>query len=532
MEQQGVDGNNNVVNLVVVPAAQPELRESQRFEGRRSPMWKEYIKIPAEESPDKKERAMCKHCMKATFVSDTHYGTSNMRKHLRKCMPGIKTETENHIYDQQVYRELVAKAIIKHGYGFSWVEHEGNREIHEYLNNQVKSVCRNTAKSDCLKLHKKLKAQLKDTLHKNSGRISLTADMWTSCQTEGYLCLTAHYVDANWKLNSRVLNFCHIDTPHTGKVMYNAVLSKVQDWGIDDKIFTITLDNASSNDKMQDYLKATLNGRGALVGDGNFFHVRCAAHVLNLIVKDGLKVIEHIVVKIRDCVKYIKWSEARKNIFRSCVSLARLKEVKALWLDVPTRWNSTYMMLDRAILYRKALTEMSELHSCPSPEEWDMLEQIRDVLEPFNEITELFSGSDYPTSNLYFGNVWKILMLLNELNNSDDELLKAMSIEMKQKFDKYWFNEDEDNYSMLFVFAVILDPRCKLPVLKYCYESLYGNVVATLRIADIKLKLEKLYEDYDTSMSSSTNANTTIPNTTSNNKRKFDYFAVSFCPFN
>uniref|UniRef100_A0A803LQ19 Uncharacterized protein n=1 Tax=Chenopodium quinoa TaxID=63459 RepID=A0A803LQ19_CHEQI len=95
-------------------------------------------------------------------------------------------------------------------------------------------------------MHKTLKAQLRETLSKVSSRISLTCDMWTSCQTEGYLCLTAHYVDNNWKLISTVLNFSHIDSPHTRKTMYAAVLSMLQDWGTDDKIFCFTLDNASN----------------------------------------------------------------------------------------------------------------------------------------------------------------------------------------------------------------------------------------------------------------------------------------------
>ncbi|KAL4361569.1 hypothetical protein GQ457_04G009360 [Hibiscus cannabinus] len=37
---------------------------------------------------------------------------------------------------------------------------------------------------------------------------------------------------------------------------------------------------------------------------------------------------------------------------------AKVEETKVLWFDVPTRWNSTYMMLDRAILYREAFTQM------------------------------------------------------------------------------------------------------------------------------------------------------------------------------
>uniref|UniRef100_A0A803L5W7 Uncharacterized protein n=1 Tax=Chenopodium quinoa TaxID=63459 RepID=A0A803L5W7_CHEQI len=189
-------------------------------------------------------------------------------------------------------------------------------------------------------MHKTLKAQLKETLNKVSSRISLTCDMWTSCQTEEYLCLTTHYVNDNWKLISTVLNFSHIDSPHTGNTMYAVVLSMLQDWGIDDKIFCFTLDNASSNDRMQDYLKETL--------------------------------------------------------------------------------------------------------------------LARDVL------------------------------LYNELEHDDDDILRTMTIEMKSKFDKYWFNSEQDDYGTLFAFAMILDPRCKLSVLKFCYENIFGDVEATLREYDDK----------------------------------------------
>ncbi|KAL4351826.1 hypothetical protein GQ457_06G005140 [Hibiscus cannabinus] len=539
--------SNTDASEVQVDTNVDDAPESQHFSKRRSKVWIHFLSLNSTETKDGKERALCKYCKTSSFISNSSYGTSNMQKHLEKCKhysaykksSGVDgEEVEDNVYDQKVYRELVATAIIKHGYAFSWVEHEGNRRIHAYLNNQVRTICRNTAKADCLKLHKSLKNKLKETLHNVSGRISLTCDMWTSCQTEGYLCLTAHYIDANWKLSSRVLNFCHIDSPHTGSTMYTVLLDLLQDWGIDYKIFSITLDNASSNDKMQDYLKDTFNARGALLCGGAYFHVRCAAHVLNLIVKDGLKVIEHIVVKIRDCVKYIKWLESRKNAFRQSVKLAKIQETKALWLDVPTRWNSTYMMLDRAILYREAFKQMAVVDSsfrhCPNTEEWEMLEKIRDILEPFYDITMMFSGSDYPTANLYFGNVWRILMLLRELTKSNEAVLKKAAIEMKKKFDKYWFNSSgEDDYSMLFAFAVILDPRYKLSFLKYCYESIFEDEIeATLKISDVRFKLGMLFKEYapetrvpyETSLTSGSNSNT-MSTSSSDHKRKFDIFA-------
>ena len=53
-------------------------------------------------------------------------------------------------------------------------------------------------------------------------------------------------------------------------------------------MFTITVDNATSNDNMQGFIKRQLHRN--LVCDGEFMHVRCAAYFLNLIVQDGLSV--------------------------------------------------------------------------------------------------------------------------------------------------------------------------------------------------------------------------------------------------
>ena len=95
----------------------------------------------------------------------------------------------------------------------------------------MKTINRNTAKADCLKLHAQLKKQLKATLLALPGLISLTSDMWTSCQTKGYLCLTAHYVDSDWKLNSIIFNFRHLEPPHTRSILCHVVYDLLEEWG-------------------------------------------------------------------------------------------------------------------------------------------------------------------------------------------------------------------------------------------------------------------------------------------------------------
>ncbi|KAK9689759.1 hypothetical protein RND81_09G078800 [Saponaria officinalis] len=520
-----METNDNTI--AAVSASLPSSKRGRK----RSPVWDEFIVIDASDSTDGKERAICCHCKDAKFIANSHYGTKNLINHLTKCTAYkvfLATKGKGQIFDQNVYRDLVARAIIRHGYAFSWVEHDANRQVHTYLNCQVRTITRNTAKADCLKLHKSLMVELLHTLKNVSGRICLTSDMWTSCQTKGYLCLTAHYVDDNWKLVSKVLNFCHIETPHTGYEMYSVISDLLKKWGIESKIFSITLDNASSNDKMQDYLKESLNGRGLLLSEGRFLHVRCAAHVLNLIVQDGLATIQQSVRKIRLNMKYIKWSESRKKCFKACVNLAAISETKALWLDVPTRWNSTFEMLDRALIYRAAFKELKQKDSLyihlPDSKEWEKIEKVRDVLEPFSDITKLFSGSEYPTSNLYFENVWRIAMLLKDLVKDGDKDIREMGHLMQEKFDKYWLHSSGDDYNTLFAFAMILDPRFKKQSLKYCYEKIYEDEwKASLEVNDVVFKLRKLLEEYspkDASIASTSN-NTNTNAKSINRKRKY-----------
>ena len=77
-----------------------------------------------------------------------------------------------------------------------------------------------------------------------------------------------------------------------------------------------------------------------------------------------------------------------------------------LRLDVPTRWNSTYLMLESALKYQKAFASFKAkdlgYKYFPSIEEWKRVEKICQFLLPFYDTTNLFSGTSYSTSNLYF----------------------------------------------------------------------------------------------------------------------------------
>jgi len=211
-----------------------------------------------------------------------------------------------------------------------------------------------------------------------------------------------------------------------------------------------------------------------------------------------------------------------------------IKETKALWLDVPTRWNSTCFMLDKALIYWRAFKELylsdPSYMNFPTDDEWERVARIHELLRPFCDITYMFSSSEYPMANLYFEHVWKIDMFLKEQSKSRDQVIRDMVQQMKAKFDKYW-----SEYTLLFAFATIHDPRCKKVFLKFCYKKLYGDEErATFKLSQVIAKLETLLHEYTKCISSPTKVASTPSSSTSirsletpPRKRKFNYLDVS-----
>ena len=63
--------------------------------------------------------------------------------------------------------------------------------------------------------------------------------------------------------------------------------------------------------------------------------------------------------KIRGSIKYVKTSEAGKIYFQGCVQqVSGIDTMIGLHLDVSTRWNFTYTILESAIKYRRAFASL------------------------------------------------------------------------------------------------------------------------------------------------------------------------------
>ena len=104
-----------------------------------------------------------------------------------------------------------------------------------------------------------------------------------------------------------------------------------------------------------------MNNLGTCIQEGKFLHLRCIAHILNLIVSDGLKEMNESVARVRGAVRYVRQSPARLAKFKECALVEKIQSKSSLCLDVSTRWNSTYLMLDAAQKFEKAFEAFDDV---------------------------------------------------------------------------------------------------------------------------------------------------------------------------
>ena len=114
---------------------------------------------------------------------------------------------------------------------------------------------------------------------------------------------------------------------HTGENIAERVACVVEEFGLIDKVFSVTLDNASSNAKAMETLTPMF--AGYLGSDPTPEHVDpskrkyslvhqcCACHIINLIVKSGLKRFKPYTEDFRTAINFLNSSNQRIAMFKN-----------------------------------------------------------------------------------------------------------------------------------------------------------------------------------------------------------------------
>lgn len=145
-------------------------------------------------------------------------------------------------------------------------------------------------------------------LNDNSISVSLTTDMWTARNRQGFLGVTCSFLDKNFILHEIILTVEYIRYPHTAENISDTLFVILDEWGLREKVYMITTDNGSN-------MKKAIKDMGLI--SSNIRWQPCIAHTLQLVVGKGLNLVKLLVLRAKRLIDFFlrpKQSERLEEI--------------------------------------------------------------------------------------------------------------------------------------------------------------------------------------------------------------------------
>ncbi|XP_077120980.1 zinc finger BED domain-containing protein 4 [Ranitomeya variabilis] len=353
---------------------------------------------------------------------------------------------------------LVAEMIALDLQPYSFVDNVGFNRLLEYLQPQYSlpspSYFSRMAIPDMYENVKHIiVSHLKEA---ESGMIHFTAGIWMSSQTREYLTLTAHWVtfDSSFKPHSEdyhcsaLLHVSQIDCDYNGLSVQKHLEYLWESWitsyGLQMGI-TVT-DNHS--------IGKTLN-------ESDHSSVECFGHTVDLIVNEAIKS-QRMVQNLLSIARKIC-----ERVHRSTKAKEKLAELQKeyglpqhqLIQDVPSKWNTSFHMLERLIEQKRAIDELSiecnfrELISC---DQWEVIQSVCHALKPFEAASKEMS--------MHTATLSQVIPMIHILNRKVEMLFEeTMGIDtmLKSLKEAMVCRLSSTLHDPRYIFATLLDPRYK-----------------------------------------------------------------------
>ncbi len=288
------------------------------------------------------------------------------------------------------------------------------------------------------------------------GIIHFTTSVWVSSQTQEYLILTAHWVT----FESQVLP--------QGQDFHCSALLGVSSIDCDYNVLNIQ--------KQLEYLWDTWIGSsglkigftvtdnqtiGSILESSDHTTMQCFVHSIDLIVNEAIKsqrMVQNLLSIARKICERAHRSAKAKEKLAELQKTYQLPE-NQLVQDIPSKWKTSYFMLERLVEQKKAIDEMSiecnfrELISC---DQWEVMQSVCNALKPFEVACREMSNR---TATL--GQVIPLIHILNrkidmlfDETMGIDNMLKSLKEAMVTKM-------SPTLHDPRYIWATMLDPRYK-----------------------------------------------------------------------
>ncbi|KAI7789392.1 putative zinc finger BED domain-containing protein 1-like [Triplophysa rosa] len=319
---------------------------------------------------------------------------------------------------------------------FSVVENDGFRNLLRVLEPRQNVLPQ---------LYNGVKAKVVENLN-NAKFLTLTTDGWTSHATQSFMTITAHYITDNWVIANPVLQTRAIYESHTNDHLSAILQVAVAEWKIarENATIPVTTDN---NKNIVNAVEAT----------GFSPNIWCFAHTVNLASQKGMVInqMSRLLGRVREIVTFFhRSSTTAAALLKDKQELLQLPPHKIIQ-DVPTRWNSSYDMLERYLEQQAAVfSALTDRNVKRNIKDIDIVQ----VLKPLKNVTSLLSTEKMPTVSMIMPLKHTILEFM-KVSDTDKTIVKDVKSAIVSDFTNRY--PDSDTILRQFLMSTALEPHFK-----------------------------------------------------------------------
>ncbi|XP_036376341.1 zinc finger BED domain-containing protein 4 [Megalops cyprinoides] len=480
------------------------------FSKKTSKLWNHFSICTADPT-----KVVCLHCSRTISrgKKTTNLGTSCLFRHMQRfhghvlennsSISGVVSsadiQVKQELMDTSSYEEnrerfdeyhpvakkitkLVAEMLALDLQPSTLVENVGLNRLLEYLQPQYSLPSSSYFTSTAIpEMYERVKEVVVTHLKEAEGGIvHFTTSVWVSSQTREYLTLTAHWVTYESCVRPQ------------GQDFHCSALLSISPIDCDYNILNIQ--------KQLEYLWDTwINSSGLKIGftvtdnesiantveDNDHAAVQCFGHTIDLIVSEAIKsqrMVQNLLSIARKICERVHRSAKAKEKLVELQKAYHLPE-NQLVQDVPSKWKTSFYMLERLVEQKKAIDEMSiecnfrELISC---DQWEVMQSVCNALKPFEVACREMSNR---TATL-----GQVIPLIHILNRKIDMLFdETMGIDnmLKSLKEAMVSRMSSTLHDSRYTWATMLDPRYKTSLFtveeaEQCKQDLIRELEASL----------------------------------------------------
>lgn len=470
------------------PACEKKPQTLPVFSKKTSKLWNHFSISPADPT-----KVVCLHCSRTISrgKKTTNLGTSCLFRHMQRFhghvlesnntisgdVPSAEIHVKQELMDTSVYEteqsqerfdehhpvakkitKLIAEMLALDLQPSAMVENAGLNRLLEYLQPQYSlpssSYFTSTAIPD---MYERVKDVVLTHLKEaEGGVVHFTTSIWVSSQTREYLTLSAHWAAYDSSVRPQGQDFhcsallsvsqinCDHDMHDIPKQLEYLWDSWITSSGLK-KGFIVT-DNNTVKNTLEDHGHVTM---------------QCFGHTIDLIVSEAIKsqrMVQNLLSIARKICERVHRSAKAKEKLAELQRAHQLPE-NQLIQDVPSKWRTSFLMLERLVEQKKAIDELSiecnfrEMISC---DQWEVMLSVCNALKPFEVAYREMSNR---TATL--GQVIPLIHILNRKIDllfdetvGIDNMLRSLKEAMLSRM-------SATLHDSRYTWATMLDPRYK-----------------------------------------------------------------------